>query len=149
MLTKKTLTRRVLVQFFYSYFFNLLFSLQNNSILDLFKLFIKNFELEDGFEEINFEFSEEIISAFSLHKEDIFQKIKKIATEHPIEKIPLIDKSIIFLAILEMLYISEKTPFKVATDEAIELAKFFKDESSASFINGVLAKIIDDENLEK
>ena len=39
-----------------------------------------------------------------------------------------------------MLY--KKIPFKVAINEAVELAKKYGEDNSASFINGVLASIV-------
>jgi N utilization substance protein B len=52
----------------------------------------------------------------------------------------IIDKSILRLAIFEILF-GDKTPFKVAINEAIELAKHFGSDSSPRLINGVLGSI--------
>ena len=52
------------------------------------------------------------------------------------------DKDILRIAIAEMLYLKE-TPDKVVIDEAIELAKKYSTDDSSSFINGILAKIVD------
>ena len=52
-----------------------------------------------------------------------------------------VDLSIIRLAVYEMKY-EEDIPDKVAINEAVELAKKYGTDDSASFINGVLAKLV-------
>lgn len=68
--------------------------------------------------------------------------ISDCAPSWPIEKINKIDLSILRLAIFELL--KKDAPTKVIVDEAVELAKSFGSESSASFVNGVLGKVISD-----
>lgn len=75
------------------------------------------------------------------HKDAIDEKIKRAAVEFPIEKINKIDLAILRLAIYE-LTIEKKEPPKVIIDEAIELAKEYGNDTSSSFVNGVLGKII-------
>jgi len=53
----------------------------------------------------------------------------------------LIDKLLIKLAFLEIFLLKNVSP-KIAINECLELAKFFSTEKSAKFINGVLAKIV-------
>ncbi len=57
-----------------------------------------------------------------------------------INRISKINLSILKLAIYEIKY--KKLPFKVAINEAVELAKKYGDESAPNFINGVLASIV-------
>lgn len=52
-----------------------------------------------------------------------------------------VDLSIIRLAVYEMKY-EEQIPAKVSINEAVELAKQYGTGDSASFINGVLAKLV-------
>ncbi|MBE5962672.1 MAG: transcription antitermination factor NusB [Lachnospiraceae bacterium] len=52
-----------------------------------------------------------------------------------------VDLNIMRLATYEIKF-DEEVPDKVAINEAIELAKKFGGDSSASFVNGVLAKVI-------
>jgi len=66
--------------------------------------------------------------------------IAECAPKWPIEKINRIDLAILRLATWELAF-RKKTPPKVAIDEAIELAKEFGAENSASFVNGVLGTI--------
>ncbi len=54
-----------------------------------------------------------------------------------IERMSVIDRNILRLAVYEMLYIDDVPP-KVSINEAIELAKGFGSKTSASFVNGIL-----------
>ena len=69
------------------------------------------------------------------------EQIQKAAPEFPIDKINKIDLAILRLASYELL-VERKEPPKVIIDEAIELAKEFGGETSPSFINGALGKIL-------
>ncbi|MCG8608448.1 transcription antitermination factor NusB, partial [bacterium] len=57
------------------------------------------------------------------------------------ERIAIIDKLILRLAICELLYI-EDIPPKVSIDEAIEVAKKYSTERSGQFINGILDSVL-------
>lgn len=52
-----------------------------------------------------------------------------------------VDLSIIRLAVYEIKF-EEDVPAKVAINEAVELAKAYGTDNSASFVNGVLAKFV-------
>ncbi len=53
-----------------------------------------------------------------------------------------VDLSILRLAVYEMKW-DDDVPEKVAIDEAVELAKKYSGEEGPSFVNGVLAKLVD------
>ncbi len=57
-----------------------------------------------------------------------------------IERMSTVSLSILRLAVYEMLYLDE-VPFKVAINEAVELAKIYDHDKAPSFINGILNKI--------
>ena|SRR3989344_504857 len=67
--------------------------------------------------------------------------IAKSAPDRPINQINKIDLSLLRLAVFELI-IEEEVPPKVVIDEAVELGKEFGSESSPSFINGALGKLI-------
>ena len=71
-------------------------------------------------------------------------QIQNAATEFPINKINKVDLAILRLAVYELIY-EKKEPPHVIVDEAIELAKEYGNDTSPSFINGVLGKIIKNE----
>lgn len=55
------------------------------------------------------------------------------------ERMGKVDLTILRLAVYEILY-DEEVPTRVAINEAVELAKKYGQDSSSSFVNGVLAK---------
>lgn len=75
------------------------------------------------------------------HLSEIDDLIKKCAPDRPIEEINKVDLSILRLSIFELI-IEKGIPPKVVIDEAVELGKEFGSDSSSSFINGVLGKVI-------
>lgn len=57
-----------------------------------------------------------------------------------IERVSKINLALLKLAIYEILF--SETPFKVVINEAVELAKKYGEDTSAMFINGVLASVV-------
>lgn len=88
------------------------------------------------------EFTLKIAEVYKTHNAEIDGYIKEYAIGWDFSRLVKMDKDILRIAIAEMLYTNE-TPDKVVIDEAIELAKKYSTEDSSSFINGILAKIVD------
>jgi N utilization substance protein B len=86
------------------------------------------------------DFSEELVKGVLQRKPELDSLIKKFAPVFPLEQMSIIDKSILRLAIFEILF-CDKTPLKVAINEAIELAKDFGSDSSPRLVNGILGSI--------
>ncbi len=79
---------------------------------------------------------------------DIISKIPEIdeainasTTGWKTSRMAKVDLSIIRLAVYEIKF-EEDVPAKVAINEAVELAKLYGTDNSASFVNGVLAKFV-------
>ncbi len=89
----------------------------------------------------------QIAEAFQKNHEEIDEIIKKYSTGWDFDRLVKMDKDILRIAISELLYIKE-TPMKVVVDEALELAKKYSTDDSASFVNGVLAKVIVENGLK-
>ena len=64
-----------------------------------------------------------------------------------LDRIAKIDLAILRLAIYEILYV-DSIPSKVSANEAVELAKTYGNNDSKSFVNGVIAKVIEDKEEE-
>lgn len=81
----------------------------------------------------------DLVKEILSQKEKVDTLIQNAAPTWPIDKLNKIDLAILRLAVYEL----EKklTPPKVIIDEAVELAKEFGSENSASFVNGVLGTI--------
>ena len=90
---------------------------------------------------------EEDISNINLNLQEIQNKISaNLKDNWTIDRISKIDNALLTLAIYEILY--KKIPFKVAINEVVELAKKYGGDASSSFINGVLANIVKELNIE-
>ena len=76
------------------------------------------------------------------------KKIENHLKGWTMERICKTDLAILRLAIYEILY-REDIPYKVSVNEAIELAKSFSEDSSPSFVNGMLAEIINAEGIHE
>ena len=69
------------------------------------------------------------------------EKIDALITRHAenwrLDRMAVVDRNILRLAVYELAWLSE-TPAAVVLDEAIEVGKKFGSEQSGSFINGIL-----------
>jgi len=90
--------------------------------------------------EENGAFARELVMGVIHNKEKIDQKIQSFAPAWPIEQISVVDRNILRLAIFEILF-DNKSPVKVAINEAVELAKRFGTDNSPKFVNGVLGAV--------
>ena len=81
-------------------------------------------------------FMEELATGTSEMAPDIDHRISAKSAHWKIERMPIVDRNILRLAIYEM---SRKdTPAAVVIDEALELARQFSGDESVAFINGIL-----------
>ncbi len=87
-----------------------------------------------------------IAELFQKNHDEIDQLIQKYSKGWDIDRLVKMDKDILRIAIVELLYIKD-APMKVVVDEALELAKKYSTDDSSSFINGILAKVIVDNGL--
>jgi len=75
------------------------------------------------------------------NRQAIDELIAQTSENWSLERMPLVDRSILRLATFEMLYVDE-VPCSVSINEAVELAKSFGGEDESSrFVNGVLGRI--------
>jgi len=84
-------------------------------------------------------FASKLLNGVIRHREGIDENIRRFAPAWPVAQIPTVDRNILRLAIFEILF--NKTPVKVAINEAVELAKRFGSDNSPKFVNGVLGSV--------
>jgi N utilization substance protein B len=82
------------------------------------------------------QFMEDLVRGASEKSEDIDRRIVEKSEHWRLERMPVVDRNILRLAVYEMTDL--KTPAPVVIDEALELARQFSGDESVSFINGVL-----------
>lgn len=111
-----------------------------NELSEQINLYFNNMEWDDlPIEEQ--EYLNKRIESVEEHLKDIDSILSAASTGWELSRMNKVDLTLLRLATFEIKY-DEEIPAKVAINEAIELAKVFGGESSPSFINGVLAKII-------
>ena len=87
------------------------------------------------------EYIKDAITGIEKNKETITKLIEEnLKSNWKIERISKIDLSLLELAIYEIKY--KEVPYKVAINEAVELAKKYGEEYSKTFVNGILASIV-------
>jgi len=84
---------------------------------------------------------EKLLSGVADHLIKIDELITTYAQDWDMDRMPAIDRNILRIAIFEILWVSA-VDLKVACDEAVELAKSLSTDESASYINGVLGRIV-------
>jgi N utilization substance protein B len=98
-------------------------------------------------------FSKVLVAGVLRNKSQLDALIKKFASSFPTEQMSVIDRNILRIAIFEILFqdttTSDRTPLKVAINEAIELAKEFGTDSSPRLINGVLGSVTTERSAEQ
>ncbi|OGD57313.1 transcription antitermination factor NusB [Candidatus Berkelbacteria bacterium RBG_13_40_8] len=101
---------------------------------------IKQRNIDNYQEDADTEFIDTTIEGVRNNIKEIDALIAEAAPEWPLEQISAIDKTILRIAIFEILH-SDDVPPKVAINEAVELGKTFGGENSSKFINGVLGTV--------
>ncbi|MCL1798575.1 MAG: transcription antitermination factor NusB [Eggerthellaceae bacterium] len=82
-----------------------------------------------------------LLAGVQAHRESIDDYLKNTSENWALERMPIVDRSILRLAVYEMLHV-EDVPLSVSINEAVELAKDFGGEDeSPRFVNGVLGRI--------
>lgn len=88
-------------------------------------------------------FAKRLVIEAIKHRIDIDKVIQTKVANWDFERIALLDRVILRMAICELKYFKEIPP-KVSMNEAIELAKLFSTEKSGQFVNGILDAVYDD-----
>lgn len=87
------------------------------------------------------DYIKDVIFGIEKNKEEILEEIEKyLKSDWKIDRISKIDLTILKLAIYEIKY--KELPFKVAINEAVELAKKYGEDRSKKFVNGILANVV-------
>ncbi len=83
----------------------------------------------------------ETVNGIEQNKEKILESISQNLKEKwDISRVSKINLTLLKLATYEIIY--TQLPYKVVVNEAVEIAKKYGDDTSPSFINGILANII-------
>ena len=84
-------------------------------------------------------FSRDLVEGVRRHRIEIDKLLEPLAEHWSVSRMATADRNILRLATFEIIYL--ETPYRIAIDEGIELAKRFGSSQSAQFINGVLDRV--------
>ena len=126
--------------------FKCVYQLSFGQDIDINKI-LENCYVENENDEEEKEYIESVLNGINSNLEKIDNIILSNLKNWTIDRIFKIDLAILRLAIYEILFM-DNIPVKVSANEAVELAKTYGNNDSKSFVNGLIAKVIDskDEN---
>jgi transcription antitermination protein NusB len=128
------LVKTVFAQFFQS----------DLSLNEIFNSLIDSFSREHLREDERQKYIDPLIKHIEQDKESYQSLISKhLKKTWKIDRIPIIDRAIIEVAVSEIKN-SDDIPFDVTANEAVELAKIYSTEKSPSFVNGILVSIFEE-----
>ncbi len=81
-----------------------------------------------------------LVAGVGERKGEIDELIHRFAIDWTVDRMPVIDRTVVRMATFELLYRPD-VPTGVVISEAVELAKRYSTEESGRFVNGVLASI--------
>lgn len=118
---------------------NIIFAQQFNSdCLDqLKKKIYKQFALEE--EDVLF--AADLVATVEEHYDELIAGIEEVCHHYRADRINPMDKSILLIAMAEIRYFDD-IPNVVSVSEAAGLARKYSTDTSADFVNGVLAGVI-------
>ena len=91
-------------------------------------------------------YCDKLLALVEEHAGDITAVIDKKSVAFPEARLFPADRSILFIAVAEILYCDD-VPDKVAASEAANLAARYSSEKSAQFVSGILSSVIADKGV--
>jgi N utilization substance protein B len=85
-------------------------------------------------------YAAELVRGVASHSERIDELISWNLVDWTLERMPAVDRNILRIGVYELLW-ADGVPDGVAISEAVALAQDLSTDNSASFVNGVLARI--------
>jgi len=82
-----------------------------------------------------------IVETFLAHRAEIDAAIQAASKNWRLARMAVVDRNILRIAVSEILYETTLVP-AIVMDEAIEIAKRYSGEESATFVNGVLDAVV-------
>lgn len=118
---------------------NIIFARQFNTDEEekLAKKVYKQFALEDA----DKRFAEQLVSVVEKNYDELIAGIEDACHHYRADRINPMDKSILLIAMAEIKFFEEIPPV-VSVSEAAGLARKYSTDTSADFVNGVLAGVI-------
>lgn len=88
------------------------------------------------------EYAANLVRRVQAHRERIDELLAAYAEGWTLDRMPAVDRNILRIGAYELLW-ADDVPDGVAISEAVELAKDLSTDSSPSFVNGLLARLLE------
>lgn len=89
------------------------------------------------------EYTVTLVRGITEHQARIDELIRTYSKGWSLERMPAVDRNVLRLGILEILYVDE-VPDAVAVSEAMNLVRDLSTDESPAFVNGVLGSVLRD-----
>lgn len=97
----------------------------------------------EPFTDLTMAFIKKLVTCAVEHREVVDELIKSRTQNWDFERIAIIDRLLLRIAICEFLHF-EDIPPKVSINEVIEISKRYSTDKSSKFVNGILDSVYDD-----
>lgn len=88
------------------------------------------------------EYTMQLVEGFEAHAERIDELLSGHSVGWSLDRMPVVDRNVLRLGTYELLW-EDDVPDAVVLDEAVQLAKEFSTDESPSFVNGLLARLME------
>ncbi|MBM7614004.1 transcription antitermination factor NusB [Alkaliphilus hydrothermalis] len=105
-------------------------------------------EENESIEVQQMEYIQDLLKAVIENKATLDEIIVAFSKGWKLDRIAKVDLAILRIGLAELLYM-DNIPFAVSINEAIELAKKYSTNESASFINGILGRYVEEKGINK
>ena len=99
-------------------------------------------EQKEQFSKKDKAFADALLQGARENIEKIDEILSQNSKDWKVSRMASIDRNILRLAIYELFFAPEKLQPGIIINEAVELAKSYGTDDSASFVNGILAKLV-------
>ncbi len=86
-------------------------------------------------------FAEGLIRGVAAHRAEIDTCLQKVAPDWPLADVSAVDRTILRVALYELLFNNAAVPSAAVINEAVEIAKRYGSDASRRFVNGVLGTV--------
>lgn len=118
-------------------------SIKKENYNEIYENFKENTDMD--LQDIDMEYVFRVLKGVEENQKTIDDKIEENLINWKLNRVSKIDLAILRTSTYEIFY-EDDIPDKVSVNEGIELAKKYSDEKSFQFINGVLGKMIKNNN---
>ncbi len=87
------------------------------------------------------EYTVELVEGVVAHRRRIDELLETYSEGWTLERMPPVDRNVLRLGVYELLW-RDEVPDAVVLDEAVQLAQSLSTDSSPSFVNGLLARLL-------